>query len=300
MEAWIAAYRKRLADDRALSDNTRQGYFRDLADFAAAMSRLGVEAAGQLQQRHIQLYMQELKRQGKSAATMARRFVSLRGLCRFGVMERLIAQDPTLGIDSPKTQKKPARALQPEEMGKLLDAPCAGEPSPQRLRDAAMLELLYASGIRVSELVALDIAHVRGDLGLLHCVGRDRKERLVPIGSLAVDKLRRYVAEGRPALLKPDRQEEALFVGRLGARLTRQGCWKIIRRLAREAGIRGDLTPHALRRSFAVHLLENGADARAVQEMLGHASLQSTLSYRETSRTRVKEEYDRAHPRSRN
>lgn len=300
MEAWIAAYRNRLADDRSLSDNTRQGYYRDLADFSAAMSRLGIDAADRLQPRHIQLYMQDLRRQGKSAATMARRFVTVRGLCRFGVMERLIAQDPTLGIDAPRTEKKSARALQPVEVEKLLDAPRAGEASPQRLRDAAMLELLYASGIRVSELIALDLVHVRADLGLLHCVGRDRKERIVPIGSLAIDKLRRYVAEGRPALLRPDRQEEALFVNRLGARLTRQGCWKIIRGLAREAGIGGDLTPHMLRRSFAVHLLENGADVRAVQEMLGHASLQSTILYRDAVRTKVKEEYDRAHPRAGN
>jgi len=121
----------------------------------------------------------------------------------------------------------------------------------------------------------------------------------VPIGGLAVDKLNRYMAQGRPALLKPDKPEEALFVNQLGSRLTRQGCWKIIRRLAQEAGIDGDLSPHMLRRSFAVHLLENGADVRAVQEMLGHASLQSTILYRDAARAKVKEEYDRAHPRAR-
>lgn len=298
MEAWIAAYRQRLAEDRALSDNTRQGYYGDLEDFADAMRRQSVGASGQLQPRHIQLYLHELRRQGKSAATMARRFVTIRGLCRFGVMERLIAHDPTLGIEAPRTEKKPASALSPEEVGLLLDASCAGEPSPPRLRDAAMLELLYASGIRVSELIALDIAHVREDLGLLHCISQGGKERIVPIGRLAVDKLRRYVTDGRPALLGAGDQEQALFVNRRGTRLTRQGCWKIIRGLARDAGIRGELTPHMLRRSFAVHLLQNGADVRAVQEMLGHASPQSTLVYRDAVRTKVKEEYDRAHPRA--
>jgi len=302
MKSWIEAYRKHLTDNRSLSDNSRQGYFRDLADFAAAMERQGIVETEQLQPRHIQFYLQQLRREGKSAATIARRLVTVRRLCRFGVMERMLAVDPTLGIEAPRQEKKPTRTLRLDEMAKLLDEPGTGEESPHRIRDAAMLELLYASGLRVSELIALDTSHVRTDLGLVHCTGRDGRERIVPVGELAVRKLQHYFAAGRPALLKPDKpdkSEDALFLNHHGLRLTRQGCWKAIRSLAREAGFGEDLSPHMLRRSFAVHLLENGADVRAVQEMLGHASLQSTILYRDAARTKVKEEYDRAHPRAR-
>ena len=298
MKQWMDAYREVLASDSAVSDNTRLSYGRDLDDFAAAMERLGVSEPGRLQTAHIRLYLQQLRQTGKSAATIARRFVTIRGLCRFGVVRRLLALDPTLDIEAPRTEQKRARALSYDAVKQLLEAARLRSESPSGLRDAAMLELLYASGLRVSELIALDTTHVRTDLAMLQGVG-DRRERIVPVGQAAIRLLERYMAEGRPALLKPDRPQEALFLNRLGARMTRQGCWKIFRQIAREAGVEADLTPRALRGSFAAHLLENGADVRAVQEMMGHASPLSTLSYRDGVKAKIKEAYDRAHPRAR-
>lgn len=299
MKDWMERYSIHIANDPSLTDNTRQGYRRDIADFAAAIEKLGVERPQQLLPTHIQLYLQQLRQEGKSAATVARRFVSIRGLCRFGVLQGILMRDPSIGIDAPRVESKQTRTLTLEEVTRLLDAPLAGAPSPYALRDAAMLELLYATGMKVSELVALDVEQFRRDLGALQSIGSRLRERMVPIGAAAVRKLQAYLEEGRPSLLKADRAEQAMFLNVRGTRLSRQGCWKIIRECARAVDLDVDLTPHMLRRSFAVHLLDNGADVRAVQEMMGHASAQSTLLYRTSARAKVKEAYDRAHPRAR-
>lgn len=299
MKTWTQRYDNHLVKDPSFTDNTRQGYRRDLADFTAAMEQAGVEQPRQLLPTHIQLYLQRLKQEGKSAATIARRFVSIRALCRFGVMQGMLSRDPTIGIHAPRVESKQTRTLSLTEVTKLLDAPLSGEPSAFTLRDAAMLELLYATGMKVSELIALNVDQFRQDLGALQSIGSSRRERMVPIGAAAIRKLQAYLAEGRPALIKADQPEQALFLNVRGRRLSRQSCWKIIRECARAAGLADDLTPHMLRKSFAVHLLENGADVQAVQEMLGHVSAQSTLLYRSTERAKVKETYDRAHPRAR-
>ncbi|WP_276351815.1 tyrosine recombinase [Cohnella caldifontis] len=301
MRRWIQAYMEDLARNPRISEHTRAGYGADLKDFLDAMEKIGVTAPSALQPFHVQSYLQRLAKEGKSAATAARRLASIRRLCRYGVIDRVLDRDPTLQIEAPKAERRAQRALERGDVEKLLEAP--DEATPEGLRDRAMLEVLYATGMRVSELLALDASHVRADLGFLHCAGAGGKERLVPIGASAVRALTRFMSEGRPALLKAaadgDKLAGVLFPSRLGRRMTRQGFWKCIKKHARAAGLDAEPTPQSLRRSFAVHLLENGADLRAVQEMLGHVSLQATQSYQSAARAKVKEEYDRAHPRAR-
>jgi integrase/recombinase XerD len=297
MIKWVEAYEAHLAEERSVSESSRLSYRRDLHHFASDMERMGIRTPAELLAAHIQTYFNRLRQEGKSAATLARRFVSIRALCRFGVIERIIDRDPMLQLESPKPGRKPPRVLTLSEVEKLLEAPDA--ETLQGLRDKTMLELLYATGMRVSELMALNVEHVQMRMGFLHCSGAGSRERIVPMGALSVQWLQRYLEQGRPKLLKKAEAEPAMFPNYLGTRLTRQGFWKIIKKYALAAGLPPDMTPHTLRHSFAVHMLDNGADLRAVQEMLGHVSPQTTQKYQMTERAKVKEVYDRTHPRAR-
>ncbi|TJY44409.1 tyrosine recombinase XerD [Cohnella pontilimi] len=297
MEKWVQAYERYLSEDRSVSGNTRLGYSRDLRHFSDAMEAQGLKTPQDLQPFHIQAYLNRLRQEGKSAATLARRLVSVRGLCKFGIIERYIDRDPTLQLEIPKPERKAPRVLTLAEVEKLLDAPEAS--TPQGLRDKAMLELLYGTGLRVSELMALDVADVHLEMGFLQCSAGSGRERIVPVGGASVHWLREYLKQARPVLAKNERSGSILFPNHLGTRMTRQGFWKIVKKYASESGISSELTPHSLRHSFAVHLLDNGADVRAVQEMLGHASPQTTQKYEPSVRSKVKEVYDRTHPRAR-
>ena len=293
---WVHAFLARMSEERAVTNSTLASYGSDLHHFAEAMERTGVLEPGALQAVHIHGYMNRLRMEGRTGATLARRLVALRRLCRFGVIERIIERDPTLQVEAPKQEKKQPQALRRDQLQLLLAAP--DEVTPYGMRDRTMLALMYGSGLRVSELTALDVEHVRAEMGFLHCIGTGGRERIVPIGPDALRSLKRFLDEGRPALLKPDKPTRALFPNHLGTRMTRQGCWKIIKKHAEAVGIGEGLTPNRLRHSFAVHLLENGADVRAVQEMLGHVSAQATQKYHSASRVKVKDEYDRAFPRA--
>ncbi|HTE02904.1 MAG TPA: tyrosine recombinase, partial [bacterium] len=202
--------------------------------------------------------------------------------------------DPTLDLSPLKLPRRLPRVLTVTEVEQLLAAP---DPStPEGARDRAMLELMYASGLRVSETVGLALSDIDLAHEVVRCLGKGNKERVVPVGTQAVRALRVYLAQVRPRLVRV-RPTQALFVSRLGRPLTRQGCWKLIRRHARRAGITRPLTPHVLRHSFATHLLERGADLRAVQEMLGHASISTTQIYTHLTRERLRDVYRQSHPR---
>jgi integrase/recombinase XerD len=256
----------------------------------------GVDRFGDTQKQHIITFLTQLKNEGRAAATVSRHMVSIRSLYQFLVRERMIEHDPSLNMETPKLKKRLPKVLSVSEVENLLEAPQT--TTAAGMRDKAMLEVLYATGIRVSELISLDVADVNLSMGFVRCMGKGSKERIIPLGRIAGDAARKYIETMRPKLVKPLKSDPALFISRIGARMTRQGFWKIIKRYAMEAGIAKDITPHTLRHSFATHLLENGADLRAVQEMLGHADISTTQIYTHVTRSRMKEVYDQTHPRA--
>jgi len=239
-------------------------------------------------------YLISMREDGLNARSRARHLVSIRGFYRFLAQEEILSSDPTRLIDLPKSGLKLPDVLTIDEVKCLLEAPDPKKPSG--CRDAAMLELLYAAGLRVSELITLNLQDVNLTAGYVRVFGKGAKERVVPIGQYAQEKIRRYTNEARQALLK-GRISATLFVARAGKPLSRQGFWKLIKRYGLRAGLRKVVTPHTLRHSFASHLLEGGADLRAVQTMLGHADIATTQIYTHVARDHLKYLHQKFHPR---
>lgn len=228
-------------------------------------------------------------------STISRNLAAIKSFYQYMVRERYLEKDPAAAMESPKLEKKLPRILTIGEVEQLLKQPDGLLPTG--LRDKAMLELLYATGIRVSELISLHISDVNLELGYIKCYGKGAKERIVPLGSIAARCVQEYLSKGRGKMVR-SYEEPALFVNHHGNQLTRQGFWKIIKKYALEANIQKEITPHTLRHSFATHLLENGADLRSVQEMLGHADISTTQIYTHVTNKHLKEVYDRTHPRA--
>lgn len=284
-----------LTVEKGLADNTLQSYGRDLRGFLVYIKSHQINSLDEVRQTTIVGYLLYLQGQGRATSTVSRCLASLKSFFHFAAREGRISHDPTLNLESPKQQKKLPRVLTTEEVSLLLSRPCG--PSTGGLRDRAMLEILYATGLRVSELIGLDCTHVDLEFGYVKCFGKGSKERIVPLGSVAARALKDYLDHGR-AILMSKSQESALFLNHHGQRMTRQGFWKIIKKYADELHIGKNVTPHTLRHSFATHLLENGADLRAVQEMLGHADISTTQVYTHLTRSRLRKVYDRTHPRA--
>ena len=240
-------------------------------------------------------YVLHLRGKEYSDTTLARKVASTRSFFGFLFHEGVIDEDPTDKMSAPKVGRSLPKALSVEEVDALLDGPA--DPSPEAMRDRAMLEVLYASGIRVSELVSLDTDDVDLEQGYVRCFGKGSKERLVPIHRGAAEALGAYAEHGRPQLYSK-RSERALFLNRRGARLTRQGFWTILKGAAARAGITTSITPHTLRHSFATHLLRGGAPLRHVQELLGHSSITTTQVYTHLTSEHVRAEYQKSHPRA--
>ncbi|MDN5311399.1 MAG: integrase/recombinase XerD [Thermoanaerobacteraceae bacterium] len=236
-----------------------------------------------------------MHKKGKASSSISRACAAIKSFYHFLVMERLIEKDPTLNLDTPKLEHRLPRVLTLNEVEQLLNQPDTSVI--WGFRDKTMLELLYATGIRVSELILIKVEDLNVEMGFLRCFGKGSKERIVPVGSVALKYLDIYINEVRPKFLK-EQDNGILFLNHLGKGLTRQGFWKIIRKYAQKAGIEKHITPHTLRHSFATHLLENGADLRSVQEMLGHADISTTQIYTHITRSKIKEVYDRTHPRA--
>jgi integrase/recombinase XerD len=289
-----------LIAERGLSANTVEGYRRDLAKLQAFLQGQGRDNAASLARTDVPRLLEFLRSQNLAPPSVARCLAACRGLYRFLLGEGLVRHDPFLNITVPKTSRRLPKALAFADVQRLLDAPSRWETRkgrhPEALRDDAMLEVLYATGLRVSELVKLDLEAVNLPVGFLRAMGKGSKQRVVPLGAVAVRKLRRYLEGGRSQLLKV-RTSNRLFVTRSGGGMTRQGFWKILRRYARAAGIQRSISPHMLRHSFATHLLERGADLRAVQMLLGHANISTTQIYTHVERERLKQLHKRHHPR---
>ena len=293
VEHHIHEFLAHLAVERNLSPRTVEAYQRDLLQFDAWLGARGVGLDG-VERATLLSYLGARRDGGLSARSAARALSALRSFFRFLVNTEILAADATVNLRSPSLWRTVPHALSSEEIEALLEAPDGN--TTLGLRDRAMLETLYATGLRVSELVGLTIDRVRLDPGFVRVIGKGRKERLVPLGDSAVSRLDDYLQRARPELNR-DRLSE-LFLNHRGGHLTRQGFWKILRGHAVRAGIGSRVSPHVVRHSFATHLVENGADLRAVQMMLGHASLTTTEIYTHVARERLRRLYDEKHPRA--
>lgn len=297
MKAHLRSFIQFLSSERRLSPNTLESYERDLNFFIDHTGQLGLTSAAEVQKHHISRYLHEHRQSGRAVATVSRYTVSIRSFFQYLTRERFIPYDPSAGLETPKQEKRLPKVLTVEEVERILSVPAL--TTAAGVRDSAMLEVLYATGIRVTELISLDVGHVDAGMGFIRCVGaNDKKERIVPLGGVACDALSAYINSMRHKLVRGDGSEQALFLNQLGTRMTRQGFWKIIKKHALEAGIVSEITPHTLRHSFAAHLLENGADLRSVQEMLGHADISTTQIYTQVTKARIKDVYNLAHPRA--
>lgn len=280
-----------LTVEKGLSNNTVAAYRTDLRKFCSFLVEKGVgpESAGSAD---IVDFIETLRGNGYSAATVCRYISSIKALCKFMRIENIIDHDPSDTLQMPKKWERLPKALSVSEVSALLDAIPAGGTG---LRDSAMLELLYSSGLRVSELVSIKMGDIHFDAGFIRVLGKGSKERVVPVNGRAIGKLRRYLDEERPAILKK-RQSPYLFVTRRGGRMTRQRFWQTIKAVGRGLGIA--LSPHTIRHCFATHLLEGGADLRSVQKMLGHSDISTTQVYTKVTTDRIKKVFKKHHPRA--
>lgn len=295
MQRHLQNYSNYLAVEKGLAKNTLESYRRDLDKFLNFMKEQKITAPGQVDKESLNHFISDLKKKGRATSSISRCLASIRSFFNFLLQEGVIDHNPALDLASPRIEKKLPHVLTTREVDLLLCQPNPVEHNG--LRDKAMLELLYASGIRVSELVDLNIADFDPRVGYLRCRGKGMKERIVPIGSVAINYVNEYLENSRAKLLKKN-GEPALFVNHHGNRMTRQGFWKILKKYARKSNIKGDITPHTLRHSFATHLIENGADLRSVQEMLGHSDISTTQIYTQITRRKIREVYDKTHPRA--
>lgn len=287
-------YLSRLRVEGGLATNTLESYRRDLAKFQQYLSRQGIRMGAAISPQTVVEFLAALKRERLAASSIARIVSAMRGWFRFLTRERLADGNPLRDLALSKRPVRLPKTLTLQEVTALLDLPAL--PSAEDQRDRAMLELLYASGLRVSELVGLALSHIDLNAGCLRVIGKGAKERVVPMGQPARAALAHYVEHVRPALAK-GRACRALFISRRGRPLTRQAFWKLLRRRAERAGIAKSISPHMLRHSFATHLLEGGADLRAVQAMLGHASIATTQIYTHVDRSRLKQIHRTYFPR---
>jgi len=294
----IQQFLDHLRVERELSVATLEAYGHDLAAFSRFAAAKELTVLASVRAIHILDYLSALTKDALSARSQARALVALRQFYRFLKTERLCEINPTEDIDLPRFGRPLPTFLTVAEVDLLLGAP--DRRTDRGARDGTMLETLYATGLRVSELVKLRLPDINLEAGYLTTVGKGGKQRLVPLGEVAVAALRSFVEGARPRFLRPGRgaTTDALFLTRLGRRMTRQGFWKILGAYARAAGIRKHISPHKLRHSFATHLMERGADLRAVQAMLGHADIGTTEIYTHLSRAHLRTVYDRFHPRA--
>jgi integrase/recombinase XerD len=290
----IVAYLRHLEIERRVAANTVDAYRRDLA----RLSAFAGTASGRIERLtrgDLEAFVRESMVSGLSPTSAARLVATVRGFYRFLRLTGAVAQNPAEDIHAPRTFVSLPRFLAIEDVDRLLQAPDVA--TPRGLRDRALIEVLYATGLRVSELIGLRLTDVRLDQGYVQCLGKGRKQRIVPLGDEAARWVKQYLADGRPALIR--QVSPFVFVNaRGGGRLSRLGFWKLLKAYGVKAGIRAHLSPHVLRHSFATHLLERGADLRAIQTMLGHADITTTQIYTHVLEARLRQVYDQFHPRT--
>lgn len=294
MKEEIKGFVEYLEKEKGASENTRLSYGRDLAQMAAYLETVGITEVGKVTRTALNSYVLHMEKEGKASTTVSRMLASVKAFFSYEFKCGKIRRDPAESIRAPKIEKKPPVILSIDEVNRLLAQPSGN--SAKEIRDRAMLELLYATGIRVSELIHLETGDVNMAVGFITC--RDEhKERTIPFGRVAKEALSRYLASARPELLK-GKESSLLFINCSGGSMSRQGFWKIMKYYGNKAGIEEDITPHTLRHSFAAHLIGNGADMKAVQTMMGHSDLATTQMYAAYMEMHsVREAYQGAHPR---
>ena len=294
MNTYVKEYTSFMTDIRHKSLNTVESYKRDVTQYISYLDGTGVTDISSTTKTTILSYLLYLQKEGRASSTVSRTLASLRSYYLFMMQNGVVKSNPTSNLEAPHVEKKIPKILSGEEVELLLEQP--KNCDNKGIRDKAMLELLYATGIRVSELINLDVSDVNVPMSFVRCKG-GKKERIIPMGHQAKDALENYINNVRKYMVK-DENETALFVNCSGARLSRQGFWKLIKYYQHIAGIETDITPHTLRHSFAAHLLENGADLHSIQEMMGHADISSTQVYSRMMNSKIKDVYAKANPRA--
>lgn len=295
MEQLIEQYIHYLMVEKGLAKNTLDAYTRDLTSYRLYLKKYEIYSFNDTNRTNIIGYLLELKNKGRATSTMSRNLAAIRSFYQYLLRDRYIDKDPSQNLESPKLDKRLPKVLSLEQVETLLKMPDL--KTPTGIRDRAMLELLYATGVRVSELISINIKDLNLNMGLVKCIGKGSKERIIPLGEMAINSIIVYLEKGRP-LLERKVSEDSLFLNNNGRQLTRQGFWRILKNYGSRSTIGIDITPHTLRHSFATHLLENGADLRSVQEMLGHADISTTQIYTHLTKAKLKEVYTNAHPRA--
>lgn len=293
MEYEVNAFITYMHNEKKISENTEVSYKRDLTKLSVYLGEQGVTEVGKITFTNLNSYVLYLEKNKLAPATISRNIASIKAFYHFLYKGQLVAEDVAEGLKAPKIEKKTPEIMTMQEVVRLLEQPDTG--SPKGIRDKAMLELLYATGIRVSELISLKLQDVNMQMGFILC--RDAaKERVIPFGNKARSALLQYLENSRSLLIE-DAENDILFVNCSGQPMSRQGFWKLIKYYTKKAGITADITPHTLRHSFAAHLVENGADLKSVQEMLGHSDISTTQIYASMNHNHIREVYAKAHPR---
>ena len=290
----LEVYAAYLTTEKRMTDNTKQAYLRDLRHFSNFAEARGIDDPAEASSTDILAYLMELKTGGRSKSTVNRKLASLRTYYQYLIKMREIFENPTESIKSPKVEKKEIQYLTTEEIDRLLELP---EDTAKGKRDRAILELLYATGIRASELIEMQIEEINIRMGFVKCAGTHGSARIIPIGKPCRHAMEVYVSEVRETLLK-GKESESLFLNYAGNPFTRQGLWKILKEYGEAADFAIPLTPQVIRNSFAVHMLQNGADVKSLQELMGHEDISATQAYLAVVKNRIKDVYDKAHPRA--
>ena len=284
-----------LQKERKMAKNTLEAYNRDVLEFVAFEGARGLTDLVETSSTEIVAFLHSLRISGKSAATVNRKLASIRAFCNYLVETGLMKENPTANIKSPKIERKELEYLEIDEVDRLLAIP---DDSVKGIRDRAILEVLYATGIRVSELIDSNVEDINLRMGFITCAGEHSTPRIVPLGRPARAALENYRYDGRKAMVKENKEEKALFVNYYGKRITRQGLWKVLKEYGEKAGLKHKLTPNIIRNSFAVHMLQNGADLKSLQELMGHEDITATQAYLSVTKNRIKDVYDKSHPRA--
>jgi integrase/recombinase XerD len=296
MNNYIEEYSEYIKNEKRMAPNSVEAYIRDINEFLVFIESKGLALMNTVENTEVISFVLYLKNAGKSMSTSNRKIASIRGFYSFMQIRGYVRTNPCQNIKSPKVEKKEIEYLTIAEMDKLLSLP---DNTLKGIRDRAILEVLYATGIRVSELIEANLEDINLRVGFITCTGEVGKARIVPIGRPARAALEEYVYEGRTKLIKGKHMEDSpLFVNYVGERITRQGLWKLLKEYAKRGEIIKPITPQILRNSFAVHMIQNGADLKSLQELLGHEDMTATQVYLSVTKNRIKEVYDKTHPRA--